>query len=149
MLLQALAHPHLDYCQSALAKPSAAATASVRRMYNKTARVAVWGLRALWRPRREEVEAGQLLRTAPALAQTRWLEWEQRRAALMASVTARIFHTEEPAVLRALLPQVTDALLHDRKLRSHTKGCVVTFINFIGRIRAPGRQHFGIPFVFT
>ena len=39
-LMEALAHPHLDYYQTALAQPSAAAQTSITRGYNRTARIA-------------------------------------------------------------------------------------------------------------
>ena len=45
---------------------------------------------------------------------------------MRASFTQKMLETGEPAVLRALLPRVTLAMLHDRKLRSHTRGCVPT-----------------------
>eukprot|EP00660_Eupelagonema_oceanica_P019644 gene19644-biopygen39910 len=38
--MRALAHPHLDYCQSALANPTEAAASFLRRAYHRTARVA-------------------------------------------------------------------------------------------------------------
>eukprot|EP00662_Eupelagonemidae_sp_cell21_P057176 gene57176-biopygen84560 len=48
-LMKSLALPHLDRCQTALAQPSARAADRVRRCYNKAARTAVWGLKALHR----------------------------------------------------------------------------------------------------
>eukprot|EP00662_Eupelagonemidae_sp_cell21_P057749 gene57749-biopygen112317 len=130
-LMKSLALPHLDFCQSALAQPSADAQGRVRRMYHKAARTAVWGLRALhrWGPNGTHLDSdpSTRLRSEPARRQLRWITWEQRRAAVRAAVTAKIFHTGEPEVLRKLLPAVTAAVLHDRRLRSHTKGCVVTF----------------------
>eukprot|EP00662_Eupelagonemidae_sp_cell21_P057003 gene57003-biopygen76515 len=41
-------------------------------------------------------------------------------------MTAKIFHTEEPEVLRGLLGTTTAAKIHKRRLRRHTKGCVVS-----------------------
>ena len=38
--VQALAHPYLDYCQSALVAPTQLAEESLRRAYNRTARMA-------------------------------------------------------------------------------------------------------------
>ena len=39
-LIEALAHPHLDYCQPALAEPSAEAESTLTRAYHRTARIA-------------------------------------------------------------------------------------------------------------
>eukprot|EP00666_Eupelagonemidae_sp_cell4sb_P017749 gene17749-biopygen30625 len=64
-LIQALAHPILDYCQTALARPSAIASNSIRRAYNRTARIAT-----------------QLARSEPARKRVQWTEWEERRAAV-------------------------------------------------------------------
>eukprot|EP00662_Eupelagonemidae_sp_cell21_P057935 gene57935-biopygen70992 len=124
--MRSLALPHLDSCQTALARPSAKAVERMRRGYNKTARAAVWGLRALyrWKP---DGESHERLRSAPARQQLRWVTWEQRRAAARAAMTAKIFHTEEPEVLRGLLGTTTAAKIHKRRLRRHTKGCVVSF----------------------
>eukprot|EP00662_Eupelagonemidae_sp_cell21_P058229 gene58229-biopygen18372 len=130
-LMKSLALPHLDRCQTALAQPSARAEDRVRRSYNKAARTAVWGLKALhrWQAKGAHLDANPdtRLRSEPARQALRWLTWEQRRVAVRAALTAKIFHTKEPEVLRALLPSVTAAVLHDRRLRSHSKGCVVTF----------------------
>eukprot|EP00662_Eupelagonemidae_sp_cell21_P037082 gene37082-biopygen74340 len=127
-LMKSLALPHLDGCQSALAGPSARALMKVRRAYNKAARTAVWGLKALYTWGKSGKQEGRL-HSAPARECLHWLDWEQRRAAVRASFTAKIFHTGEPAVLRKLLPAVTAAVLHDRRmrLRSHSRGCVVSF----------------------
>eukprot|EP00662_Eupelagonemidae_sp_cell21_P056734 gene56734-biopygen114028 len=124
-LMRSLALPHLDSCQTALARPSAKAVERMQRGYNKIARAAVWGLRALyrWKPNGESHER---LRSAPARQQLHWVTWEQRRAAARAAMTAKIFHTEEPEVLRGLLGTITAAKIHKRRLRRHTKGCVVT-----------------------
>eukprot|EP00662_Eupelagonemidae_sp_cell21_P037283 gene37283-biopygen32826 len=126
-LMKSLALPHLDGCQSALANPCARARVRVQRTYNKSARAAVWGLRALYRWGSDGEPKWKQFRSAPARKHLRWLAWEQRRAAARASLTAKIFHTGEPAALRQLLPSLTLAALHKRRLRSHTKGCVVTF----------------------
>ena len=47
LLVEALALPHLDGAQTALAAPSKAATQKLVVAYHKAARVAVWGLRAV------------------------------------------------------------------------------------------------------
>eukprot|EP00663_Eupelagonemidae_sp_cell21sb_P001189 gene1189-4179_t len=70
----------------------------------------------------------------------KWLEWEQRRAAVRAVTTGRIFQNGEPAVLRRMLPKKTLASLPDRKLRHHTKGCVVT----VGARRKIGEKAFSV-----
>eukprot|EP00662_Eupelagonemidae_sp_cell21_P057186 gene57186-biopygen88313 len=124
-LMRSLALPHLDFCQNALAGPSAAAAERMRRGYNKTARAAVWGLQALYRWKKDG-EPKERLRSAPARQQLRWITWDQRRAAARAAVTAKVFHTEEPEALRGLLGHITAAKIHRRRLRRHTKGCVVT-----------------------
>eukprot|EP00662_Eupelagonemidae_sp_cell21_P056696 gene56696-biopygen102459 len=120
-LMKSLALPHLDGCQSALANPCARAKVRVQRTYNKSARAAVWGLRALYRWGSDGEPKWKQFRSAPARKHLRWLAWEQRRAAARASLTAKIFHTGEPAALRQLLPSLTLAALHKRRLRSHTK----------------------------
>eukprot|EP00662_Eupelagonemidae_sp_cell21_P057002 gene57002-biopygen76514 len=122
--MRSLAIPHLDFCQTALAKPSARAAQRMQRGYNKAARAAVWGLRALYRWKREG-EPCERLRSAPARQQLRWISWGQRRVAARAAMTAKIFHTKEPEVLRGLLGTTTAAKIHKRRLRRHTKGCVV------------------------
>eukprot|EP00662_Eupelagonemidae_sp_cell21_P021783 gene21783-biopygen31837 len=88
VLIEALAHPHLDYCQSALAFPSAAARDSVRRSYNRTARI-----------------AARLPRSEPAREWVEWPEWEVRRAAAEEQMASRIFCEGEPKCLRKLLPE--------------------------------------------
>ncbi len=159
LLIEALALPHLDGCQTALAAPSAAATHHLTTAYHKAARVAVWGLqaishrrrgdsrasggqgtpgqseedpfgravRAAWKAEEAEREARQppALRSETALAQLRWASWEQRRVATRAVLTAKIFRTGEPQVLRQVLREIAPAVLHDRHTRhtrSMTKG---------------------------
>lgn len=142
-LMQALAHPHLDQCQTA-ARPSAAAKGVLARAYKKTARVAVWGKRALHRwccdCRACVASPPQQRRSEDALREMRWATWEQRRAGVRAAITCRIFETGEPAVLRRLLPTVTMAILHDRVQRKRTGGALVTFRP---RTRI-GEQAFGV-----
>ncbi len=65
----------------------------------------------------QPAETENRLRSAQALAQAKWLSWEQRRAAARATLTAKIFHTGEPTELRALLKEVVPAILHDRHTR--------------------------------
>eukprot|EP00662_Eupelagonemidae_sp_cell21_P057711 gene57711-biopygen89454 len=119
--MRSLAIPHLDFCQTALAKPSARAAQRMQRGYNKAARAAVWGLRALYRWKREG-EPCERLRSALARQQLRWISWGQRRVAARAAMTAKIFHTKDPEVLRGLLGTTTAAKIHKRRLRRHTKG---------------------------
>ena len=112
-LLQSLALPHLDMCQTALATQwngrESAATRTLRRAYNRAARVAKWGKPALHRYHAGPPGSAPppILRSAPALESARWRTWAQRRAAVRAAFTARIFETGEPEVLRALLRGVT------------------------------------------
>eukprot|EP00660_Eupelagonema_oceanica_P019364 gene19364-biopygen24183 len=63
-LIRALAHPHLDYCQPALAKPSAAAFNSLQRAYNRTARI-----------------AAKTQRSEPARKRLDWPTWQERSEA--------------------------------------------------------------------
>eukprot|EP00666_Eupelagonemidae_sp_cell4sb_P004626 gene4626-biopygen1733 len=72
LLIEALAHPHLDYCQTALARPSAAARNSIRRAYNRTARI-----------------AARTRRSKPARYWAKWPEWEERRAACSEAMASR------------------------------------------------------------
>eukprot|EP00660_Eupelagonema_oceanica_P007672 gene7672-biopygen35188 len=94
-LITALAHPHLEYCQTALANPSAAAADSIRRAYNRTAR------RATGLPRSE-----------PARKRVGWPQWEERRAAVKEALVQRVWEEGEPECLRELLPE------KDRRLAS-------------------------------
>eukprot|EP00666_Eupelagonemidae_sp_cell4sb_P002548 gene2548-biopygen33462 len=87
-LIQALAHPVLDYCQTALARPSAIASNSIRRAYNRTARIAT-----------------QLARSEPARKRVQWTEWEERRAAVDEAFVAKVWNKGEPKCLRELLPE--------------------------------------------
>ncbi|MDP6529024.1 MAG: reverse transcriptase domain-containing protein, partial [Gemmatimonadota bacterium] len=126
-LLEALAHPHLDYGQSAMVNPSAHAAGLMSRCYGKTARVAKWGSYALhrWGCQCERCSKEGMPRgTAEALSEEGWRSWEERRAAVRAAFTMKIFETGTPASLRAMLPTVAAALAHDRRLRSRSKGCV-------------------------
>eukprot|EP00662_Eupelagonemidae_sp_cell21_P056655 gene56655-biopygen98590 len=108
-IMRALALPHLDFCQTALAEPSAPARASLRRMYNKAARVSVWGMHALTNWNRDG--SRRILHSAPALKQLRWSSYDRRRAAVRASFTAKVYETGEPAALRELLPASGDGSL--------------------------------------
>eukprot|EP00660_Eupelagonema_oceanica_P019476 gene19476-biopygen39631 len=82
---KALSHPHLDYCQAALAAPTEAAVDSLRKAYNRTARMAV-----------------RTARSAPARAKLKWPRWGRRRAAARAAFVAKVHAEEEPPVLKEL-----------------------------------------------
>eukprot|EP00660_Eupelagonema_oceanica_P019068 gene19068-biopygen15487 len=86
-LYKALCHPHLDYCQTALACPTAAAGSVLQRAYNRTARMAV-----------------RCERSAPARARLGWPRWERRRTAARAAFVAKVWEEGEPPVLRGLFP---------------------------------------------
>jgi ribonuclease HI len=88
ILIQALAHPYLDYCQTALAYPNARASDRMRRAYNRTARI-----------------AARLPRSEPARNWAKWPEWEQRRAAASEQMASRVFCRGQPECLRELLPE--------------------------------------------
>eukprot|EP00666_Eupelagonemidae_sp_cell4sb_P001594 gene1594-biopygen16244 len=96
-LIRALAHPHLDYCQSALAEPSVEAQNLVRRMYNRSARVAC-KVNCWWADGQPPPPC------APLRARLRWPSWERRRCAARAALVARIHHTQEPADLAQCIP---------------------------------------------
>eukprot|EP00666_Eupelagonemidae_sp_cell4sb_P018095 gene18095-biopygen18637 len=87
-LIQALAHPHLDYCQTALAHPSAAARKSIERGYNRTARI-----------------AARMPRSEPARKRLGWLASEERRSVASEIMAAKVWNTGEPKCLRELLPE--------------------------------------------
>ena len=144
-LLQALAHPHLDGCLVAKEGMSAAAKGKLARAYKKSARVAVWGKRALhrWNCDCKACEASppQVRRSEGALRELGWLSWEQRRAGLRAATVCRIFETGEPTVLRNLLPTITMAILHDRMQRA--KRNARTMVTFRARTRL-GEQAFSV-----
>eukprot|EP00660_Eupelagonema_oceanica_P019759 gene19759-biopygen2698 len=86
--MRALAHPHLDYCQTALAGPTAAAVSFYVRAYHRTARI-----------------AARTERSEPALQRLEWPTWERRRAAARAAFATKVWHEREPAALRDLLPE--------------------------------------------
>eukprot|EP00660_Eupelagonema_oceanica_P019559 gene19559-biopygen27315 len=86
-LYKALCHPHLDYCQTALAAPTATANASLEKAYNRTARMAVGAKRS-----------------TPALTKLGWRSWERRRTAVRAAFVAKVREEGEPAVLNKLFP---------------------------------------------
>eukprot|EP00662_Eupelagonemidae_sp_cell21_P015808 gene15808-biopygen88115 len=88
VLIEALSHPHLEYCQSALANPSAEARSSVQRAYNRTARIAT-----------------RLERSEPALTRLGWPKWEEKRASIRQALVCKIWNDEEPKCLRELLPE--------------------------------------------
>eukprot|EP00660_Eupelagonema_oceanica_P001151 gene1151-21247_t len=99
LLMASMAHPYLDYCQSALAQPSARAKAVLRRMYERTARVAA-------RLAPEQVTGGgrRIWRTRPAFYHLRrWPTWDRRRAATQAAWAMSIWHRQRPLALRELL----------------------------------------------
>jgi ribonuclease HI len=100
ILIQALAHPYLDYCQTALACPNARAQDRIRRAYNRTARI-----------------AARLPRSEPARERTKWPEWEQRREAAKEQMASRVFCRGEPECLRELLPE------EDNRKMGITRSC--------------------------
>eukprot|EP00666_Eupelagonemidae_sp_cell4sb_P017912 gene17912-biopygen33807 len=118
-LIQALAHPHLEYCQTALAEPSAAALNSIRRAYNRTARMAT-GLK----------------RSDPARKRLRWPEWEKRREAVSEVLTGRIWHRGEPRCLREVLPD------GDRRKDGITRAAARGEIDIHGARLKVGRKAF-------
>eukprot|EP00660_Eupelagonema_oceanica_P013114 gene13114-biopygen17663 len=98
-LMAALALPYLDYCQVPMVLPSAAATATFKKAYNRAARVAARQWR--WRPGLPE----ERWRTAPALARLhRWTTWERRRAADRAAAVCKLWHRRQPQSLCRWLP---------------------------------------------
>ncbi len=85
-LIQALAHPHLDYCQTALANPSNTAQHSMQRAYDRTARI-----------------AARMPRSEPARQKLGWPKWGERIEAIREALVAKIWTEKEPACLRKLL----------------------------------------------
>eukprot|EP00666_Eupelagonemidae_sp_cell4sb_P017820 gene17820-biopygen38860 len=81
-LAQALALPHLDYCQSALASPTKSATETLTRAYNRAARVSARMERKGFR-RRAPLPTE---RSEPALRTTKWPTWARRRVATAAAL---------------------------------------------------------------
>eukprot|EP00660_Eupelagonema_oceanica_P019637 gene19637-biopygen19147 len=86
--MRALAHPYLDYGQSALQHPTKAAESFLTRAYHRTARI-----------------AARTERSEPALRKLGWCTWERRRAACRAAFAAKVWYEGEPAALRELLPE--------------------------------------------
>jgi hypothetical protein len=86
-LLEALAHPYLDYGQNALFNTTEAADSLVRRAYNRSARAAA-GLR----------------RSKPSLKRAGWVSWDRRREAAREACVAKIVGEQEPQALWELLP---------------------------------------------
>eukprot|EP00662_Eupelagonemidae_sp_cell21_P003516 gene3516-biopygen117791 len=110
VLIEALSHPHLEYCQSALAKPSATAADSIKRAYNRTARIAA----------RQE-------RSEPARQRLGWPKWEEKRAAVSEAVVCKTWNEEEPRCLRELLPAQDNR--KEGKNRADKKG-VISSLSF-------------------
>ena len=96
-LIRALAHPHLDYCQNALANPSAAGKASICRAYNRTARIA-----AGMPTQRSKLRTGQ---SATAREILEWKAPEERRELAQETFASKVWHTGQPRSLRELLPE--------------------------------------------
>eukprot|EP00660_Eupelagonema_oceanica_P013219 gene13219-biopygen36976 len=71
----------------ALAKPSAAASNSLRRAYNRTARI-----------------AAKTQRSEPARKRLDWPTWQERSEAASEQLVARVWNVGEPQCLRELLP---------------------------------------------
>eukprot|EP00660_Eupelagonema_oceanica_P019384 gene19384-biopygen18710 len=105
---RALSHPHLDYCQAALAAPTEAAVDSLRKAYNRTARMAV-----------------RTARSAPARAKLKWPRWERRRAAACAAFVAKVHAEEEPPVLKELFPATLAESQQGMRTRAATRGDLV------------------------
>ncbi len=118
-LMVALAHPHLDYCQTAIAAPSHHAGDIFRRAYNHSARRAV----RPWEPwcRSPRSLAGRQ-RTDPALARLRWPTWQRRCAARRAARVSQLWHAEEPVALCSALHEAcgrpSDMVVGRRPLRA-------------------------------
>jgi ribonuclease HI len=91
-LIRSLAHPHLDYCQAALAHPSAAALNSIRRAYNRTARIAA----------RLPRKSGMSERARKKLD---WPEWLEKVEAVCEALAASVWSKGEPECLRSLMPE--------------------------------------------
>lgn len=87
-LAEALAHPHLDYCQNAFFNPTEAATDSVERAFNRTARM-ITGM-----DRSEE-----------ALGKLKWQGWRHRRVAARKAFVAKIFYGGQPRALKDMFPE--------------------------------------------
>eukprot|EP00666_Eupelagonemidae_sp_cell4sb_P008885 gene8885-biopygen29954 len=99
-LAQALAIPHLDYCQPAMEGASIAAASALQRAYHRAARMACRMERKGFRPRAPLPTE----RSEPALRLTGWPTWPRRRRADAAATACRIWYSGTPPVLRALLP---------------------------------------------
>eukprot|EP00666_Eupelagonemidae_sp_cell4sb_P018039 gene18039-biopygen7764 len=85
-LMKALSHPHLDYCQSALAKPNSRASNSMRRAYNRTARI-----------------AARMPRSEPARKSVKWESWEDKRKSASTRFAARVWSSGQPEELKELM----------------------------------------------
>eukprot|EP00666_Eupelagonemidae_sp_cell4sb_P004246 gene4246-biopygen27018 len=85
-LMKALSHPHLDYCQSALAKPNSRASNSMRRAYNRTARI-----------------AARMPRSEPARKWVKWDAWEDKRKSASTRFAARVWSSGQPEELKELM----------------------------------------------
>eukprot|EP00662_Eupelagonemidae_sp_cell21_P057979 gene57979-biopygen82314 len=103
-LAKALALPHLDYCQTALAAPTALATDISQRAYKRVARVVT---RRMGRWRKDDPEFNARNRSEPALKQLAWPTWVRRRRACAAAVACGIWYKGTPQVLRNMLPAST------------------------------------------
>ena len=87
-LAEALALPHLDYCQTAMIDNSEGAEDMKRRAYNRMLRMAA----------REK-------RSAPARKKLERPEWDDREEAIREKFVAKVYYGGEPEVLRELFPE--------------------------------------------
>eukprot|EP00660_Eupelagonema_oceanica_P019035 gene19035-biopygen8430 len=96
-LMAALAHPYLDYCQTPMVYPSAAASKCFVRAYNLSARLAAR------LPPDMAIGRKRIWRTKSAQRKLPWTTWDRRRAAHRAAEVSKIWHSDEPEQLRTLL----------------------------------------------
>eukprot|EP00666_Eupelagonemidae_sp_cell4sb_P017941 gene17941-biopygen15473 len=131
-LAQALALPHLDYCQTALASPTKLAAAMLRRAYNRAARMSARMERKGFRPRAPLPTE----RSEPALRATQWPTWERRRVATAAALACSIWYSKQPPSLYAKLPT---AVIHGA---TRSAGCRLPLIGT--RLKLAQRKAFSV-----
>jgi hypothetical protein len=101
MLVQALVHPLLDYCQDAFPVQTQLATRMAEQVYKRSARV-----------------TARTARTAPALKKLNWPSWKKRRGAARLALVMKIWTEGAPEALKALFPEAVKRQMAIRRVQN-------------------------------
>jgi len=100
LLAEALALPHMEYCQNAFYNQSGAARETVERAYNRMARMVT----------------GEG-RSEQALRKLKWPRWTKRREAVRKAFVSKIYYLKEPEVLREMMPGKLEGEIQTRAVK--------------------------------